>query len=162
MYTLNKKDLIWLDCNEIHKESEILVCIGLSTSILSSIGDIELLGNEGSDRFRALRNECNRRDFVAARVLAKYVASKMTGSSLSDIFIKQFCCGCNQEGHGKPFFFSHPDLHVSWSHQNGVVMVAVAAFPIGVDIETIHSMPVEVDFAKNVLSEEELRFFDAI
>ncbi|MCW5221461.1 4'-phosphopantetheinyl transferase superfamily protein [Verminephrobacter aporrectodeae subsp. tuberculatae] len=87
---------------------------------------------------------------------------KVTGLPPARVSIEQFCVDCNRPGHGKPFFPSHPELSVSWSHQNGIVMAAVSTFDIGVDVETLRSIPVDSDFSENVLCDAELEIFNKL
>jgi 4'-phosphopantetheinyl transferase len=162
MSTLSHEQIVWLDCDGIPKEGHVLACVGLSASVLASIEDVELLDVDMLARFDALKHEADRQDFLAARVLAKHVVSKMTGAPPSTIVIEQFCLSCNRPGHGKPLVRSHPRLSVSWSHQNGIVMAAVSTFEVGVDVELTSTMPSDADFAANVLSEPELEIFDCL
>lgn len=133
--------------------------ISSSVSVLTAVKSVEFLDVEVRNRFNALSRETDRQDFLAARVLANLAMSKMTGLSPESISIKQFCANCNLPGHGKPFLLSHPELSVSWSHQNGIVMAAVSTFDIGVDVETLSSIPVDPDFSESVLSDAELEIF---
>ncbi|WP_167525700.1 4'-phosphopantetheinyl transferase family protein [Cupriavidus oxalaticus] len=136
--------------------------IGSSVSVLAGIEGIELLDAGVRHRFNTLKRETDRQDFLAARVLAKLAMGKVTGLRPALISIEQSCADCNGLGHGKPFFPSHPELSVSWSHQNGIVMAAVSSFDIGVDVETLSSIPVDPDFAKNVLSNGEMDIFNRL
>ncbi|WP_354681939.1 4'-phosphopantetheinyl transferase superfamily protein [Cupriavidus necator] len=154
--------LVWLDCSAIPKSGRAHAAIGSSVSVLAAVKGFEFLDAGVRHRFDTLRREADRQDFLAARVLAKFVMSKVTGLPPAIVSIEQFCVDCNRAGHGKPFFPSHPELSVSWSHQNGIVMAAVSTFDIGVDVETLSSIPVEPDFAENVLSDTELTILNKL
>ena len=56
---------------------------------------------------------------------------------------------------GKPLLQGHPDIHFSLSHCHEAVAVAVSDYPIGIDIETTDQY--DVDVARNVMSDDEMR-----
>lgn len=154
--------LTWLDCSAFSKAGRAHAAVGSSDSVLEAVKSLWLLDAGVQDRFTALRREEDRQDFLAARVLAKLAMSKVTGLPLELVTIEQFCADCNRSGHGKPFFPTHPELSVSWSHQNGIVMAAVATCDIGVDVETLGSIPVDSDFAESVLCGTELNLLNQL
>lgn len=153
--------LVWLDCSAI-KKSATHAAIGSSSAVLSGIGSVTPLDPWARDRFNTLKREADRQDFLAARVLAKLALSKVTGLPSNLVSIEQFCADCNALGHGRPFFPSHPDIFVSWSHQDGIVMAAVSTLDIGVDVEKLTFIPAAPDFCESVLSDRELSFLNKL
>lgn len=162
MFKVDRVPLIWLDCSAFTKSDRVYAGIGSSASVLECANSLELLDAQVMQRFTMLRREEDQQDFLAARVLAKLAMSKMTGMPPSFVSIEQFCPDCNRSGHGKPFFPTHPEVSVSWSHQNGIVMAAVSTCTIGVDVETLRSIPADSDFANNVLCGAELDIFNKL
>ena len=59
--------------------------------------------------------------------------------------------------HGKPYLKNHPDIHFNISHSHGYALCALAARPVGVDIEKI--VPIRDALIKKTLTEEEQSAF---
>lgn len=56
---------------------------------------------------------------------------------------------------GKPFLEGQNDLHFNLSHSGHYMMLAIACFPVGIDIEKISTTFSYQDVAKQVFSDEE-------
>lgn len=85
---------------------------------------------ERAARFRLLDD---RRRFVIGVVLSRLVIGELIGILPSQVVIDRKCYQCGQP-HGKP---KTRDVEFSVSHSGPYVMVGVAPFPIGIDIEEI-------------------------
>lgn len=60
------------------------------------------------------------------------------------------------ESNGKPFFKDYPDFHFNISHCEDLIAVAVSERPVGVDIEILRDVNLEI--AGRFFSEKEIRF----
>lgn len=60
------------------------------------------------------------------------------------------------ESNGKPFFEDYPDFHFNVSHCEDLIAVAVSKRPVGVDIEVLRDVNLEI--AGRFFSEKEIRF----
>lgn len=60
------------------------------------------------------------------------------------------------ESNGKPFFEDYPDFHFNISHSEDLIAVAVSKRPVGVDIEILRDVNLEI--AGRFFSEKEIRF----
>ena len=60
------------------------------------------------------------------------------------------------ESNGKPFFEDYPDFHFNISHCEDLIAVAVSKTPVGVDIETLRD--VNLDIAGRFFAKKETRF----
>lgn len=60
------------------------------------------------------------------------------------------------ESNGKPFFEDYPDFHFNISHCEDLIAVAVSKRPVGVDIEILRDVNLEI--AGRFFSEKEIRF----
>jgi 4'-phosphopantetheinyl transferase len=85
-----------------------------------------------ADRFRFDRD---RRRFVVAHALMRRVLARHTGVAPASVPVQQICPTCGGD-HGPPRVPGHA-LHVSLSHSGELAAVAVAASPVGVDLELL-------------------------
>ena len=53
-----------------------------------------------------------------------------------------------------------PDVHFSLSHTDGAICVAVSRHPVGVDIEMVH--PIKVEMCRRFLSNREAEYMDSL
>lgn len=60
------------------------------------------------------------------------------------------------ESNGKPFFEDYPDFHFNISHSEDLIAVAVSKTSVGVDIETLRD--VNLDIAGRFFAKKETRF----
>lgn len=96
----------------------------------------------GDERKRAdaFSRSADREDYVAAHILVRVAAARITGSpdipgpAAHTYGLMQQCERC-AGAHGRPRLPAHPGLHVSLSHTRGAVAAACAIVPIGIDIE---------------------------
>lgn len=57
--------------------------------------------------------------------------------------------------YGKPALASNPDIHFNLSHAGNLVVCALDSFPIGIDIEKLE--PIDIDIAKSFCTGDEFR-----
>lgn len=98
------------------------------------------LSVEERKRASAFSRPTDRDDYVAAHILARIAAARVTGSpdipgpASRTYGLVQRCERCGG-AHGRPRLPAHPGLHVSLSHTRGAVAAACAIVPIGIDVE---------------------------
>lgn len=91
---------------------------------------------EDAPRITRLARDADRLRAVAGTVLLRRAVARISGVRTADLRVSRSCRRCGSDRHGKPWF---PDtgLHASVSHSGGFVAVAVAARPVGIDIEAL-------------------------
>ncbi len=91
-------------------------------------------------RADAFSRPSDREDYVAAHILARVAAARITGRpdtpgpAARTYVLVQRCEQCGG-AHGRPRLPAHPGLHVSLSHTRGAVAAACAILPVGIDVE---------------------------
>ncbi len=110
-----------------------------------------------AERARAdgFRHEEDRRDFVAAHVLARIVGGQLLDGPAGDVRITQRCGACGGP-HGRPAVPGRLDIHLSMAHTQGVVAAAAGRSPVGVDIERIGLRHVGFALYRHVLAAAEM------
>ncbi|MDX6743636.1 4'-phosphopantetheinyl transferase family protein [Actinocorallia sp. A-T 12471] len=93
--------------------------------------DLTLLDAVERERRARYLREDDKRRFTLGVVLAKTELAERTGREPGDIILDRTCPGCGAP-HGRP---TYPDWHLSVSHSGGLVGLAVAAVPVGLDVE---------------------------
>lgn len=92
-------------------------------------------------RLARLRMPADRDRFTIAAALLRSVAGRLLGVHPVEVVVDRTCDRC-AEPHGKPII-TGSDLHVSLSHSEDVVALAVTTVaPIGVDVE--HKAPRDI------------------
>ncbi|MGW0792283.1 4'-phosphopantetheinyl transferase family protein [Streptomyces sp. NPDC002911] len=76
--------------------------------------------------------------YAAAHVALRRLVGRYTATPPQDVrFLREPCPGCG-EAHGRPAVApAPPPLHFSLSHSGGAALVAVAATPLGADIQKL-------------------------
>ncbi|MFJ2773527.1 4'-phosphopantetheinyl transferase family protein [Streptomyces sp. NPDC087300] len=97
-----------------------------------------------------------RQDYLAAHVLVRLCAARLTGTHADTLVLAQHCDDCGRDDHGRPFLPGHPDLHVSLSHTTGAVAAAAGPEPVGVDVEDASAAVFDPAIAARVLTPAEL------
>ncbi|MFD8962146.1 4'-phosphopantetheinyl transferase family protein, partial [Streptomyces anulatus] len=82
--------------------------------------DERLLAPWERRRLAGIRVPGRRDDVVAARLLLRLCASRVTGLPPDAVEPAQRCPGCGRDGHGRPYLPDHPELGVSYSHADGL------------------------------------------
>ena len=124
-----------------------------------------LLDDLERQRWSAYRREVDRERFLVGCALAKTVIAGRTGQRPAEVSFDRTCGQCAKP-HGKPAVRGGPEFSVS--HSGDLVAVAVAAAPVGVDVEQTEGRarpPGGEDpaaLARMVLAEQERAVLDAI
>jgi len=116
-----------------------------------------LLDDAERERWTAYRRDADRERFLVGCALAKTVVAACTGQRPAQVSFDRACGQCGKP-HGKPAVRGGPDLSVS--HSGDLVAVAVAAAPVGVDVEQLDGRARDLGddpaaLARMVLAEEE-------
>ncbi|MFC8349830.1 4'-phosphopantetheinyl transferase family protein [Streptomyces sp. NPDC057280] len=101
----------------------------------------EVLDAEERARARAFRHDRDRDAYVVAHAALREVLSVVTGVSADALpLTREPCAGCGGP-HGRPVLPT-PGVHFSLSHSGGLVLVALAPAPVGVDVEELATVKV--------------------
>jgi 4'-phosphopantetheinyl transferase len=118
-----------------------------------------LLDPAERERWADFRRDADRDRFLVGCGLAKTVIAACTGRRPAEVSLDRACRRCGRP-HGKPSVRDGgPELSVA--HSGDLVAVAVAAAPVGVDVEQADGRPHEVgggdpaSLARRVLAEQE-------
>lgn len=83
---------------------------------------------------------------LIGNVLSRYAICKNLNIKNNDITF-----GANE--YGKPFLLGANNIHFNISHSGNWVVCAISDFPVGIDVEVIK--PIDLDIAKRFFSEDE-------
>jgi 4'-phosphopantetheinyl transferase len=101
-----------------------------------------LLDYAEQERWAAYRRDADRERFLVGCGLAKTVIAARTGQRPAEVSFDRTCRQCGKP-HGKPAVRGG-DLEFSVAHSGDLVAVAVAAAPVGVDVEQLEGRPREL------------------
>ncbi|MFJ4708228.1 4'-phosphopantetheinyl transferase family protein [Streptomyces anulatus] len=118
--------------------------------------DERLLAPWERRRLAGIRVPGRRDDVVAARLLLRLCASRVTGLPPHAVEPAQRCPGCGRDGHGRPYLPDHPELGVSYSHADGLAAAAVGTGPVGIDVEPLTRRPGPLAVLRRILPEDEV------
>ncbi|NUV66071.1 4'-phosphopantetheinyl transferase family protein [Streptomyces sp. CAI-121] len=107
-------------------------------------------------RLAGIRVPGRRDDVVAARLLLRLCASRVTGLPPRGVAPAQRCPGCGRDGHGRPYLPDHPGLGVSYSHADGLAAAVVGPGPVGIDVEPLTRRPGPVPVLRRLLPHDEV------
>jgi 4'-phosphopantetheinyl transferase len=113
---------------------------------------VELAGPIHDDMYHSLLavvSECKREKILRMR---KRMDRERT--LIGDILVR-YCvlkalnipAECQQfgiTGHGKPYLLNHPEFHYNLSHSGRYVVIAVSSAPVGIDVEQISSLNLDI------------------
>lgn len=100
---------------------------------------LALLDETERRRWTAYRRDADRERFLVGCVLAKAVLAGYAGLRPADVRFDRTCGQCGGP-HGKPAFAGYGLGH-SVAHSGDLVAVAVAGYPVGVDVEQVDGRP---------------------
>jgi 4'-phosphopantetheinyl transferase len=101
-----------------------------------------LLDHAERERWAAYRRDADRERFLVGCGLAKTVIAACTGQRPAEVSFDRTCRQCGQP-HGKPVL-RRGEVEFSVAHSGDLVAVAVAAAPVGVDVEQLEGRPHEL------------------
>ncbi|MFE9378482.1 4'-phosphopantetheinyl transferase family protein [Streptomyces sp. NPDC006855] len=103
--------------------------------------DESLLAPWERRRLAGVRVPARRDDVLAARLLLRLCASRVTGLPPREVEPGQRCPGCGRDGHGRPYLPGHPGLGAGFSHADGLAAAVVGPGPVGIDVEPLTRRP---------------------
>lgn len=107
---------------------------------------LEFVDAEKKDRImRFIRFEDAQRALLADLLVRYTLCRKLN--------INNSCIAFGKNDYGKPFLMNYTGVHFNISHSHAWVVCAVSDIPIGIDIEAIK--PIDMDIAKRFFSKEE-------
>ncbi|MFJ9984578.1 4'-phosphopantetheinyl transferase family protein [Streptomyces globisporus] len=118
--------------------------------------DERLLAPWERRRLAGIRVPARRDDVVAARLLLRLCASRVTGLPPGDVAPAQRCPGCGRDGHGRPYLPDRPGLGASFSHADGLAAAVVGPGPVGIDVEPLTRRPGPVSVLRRLLPHDEV------
>ncbi|MFF2780466.1 4-phosphopantetheinyl transferase [Streptomyces sp. NPDC058052] len=107
-------------------------------------------------RLDAIRVPARRDDVLAARLLLRLCAARLTGLPPEEAGPAQRCPDCARYGHGRPYLPGHPGLGLSLSHADGLVAAAAGPGAVGVDVEPAGRRPGSLRTLRRLLPEADL------
>lgn len=111
--------------------------------LLSHVSDSK---KERISRFKFKKNAC---ETLMSDILTRYFAMKNTGIKNTDITIVQ-------NDYGKPYIDKLPSFHYNCTHSGEWVAIAISDMPVGVDIEVLKDMG--MDIAKRFFTQKECQY----
>ncbi|MFD5204002.1 4'-phosphopantetheinyl transferase family protein [Streptomyces sp. NPDC058375] len=118
--------------------------------------DERLLAPWERRRLAGIRVPARRDDVLAARLLLRLCASRITGLPPRAVEPAQRCPGCGRDGHGRPYLPDHPGLGASFSHADGLAAAVVGPGPVGIDVEPLTRRPGPVSVLRRLLPHDEV------
>lgn len=107
-----------------------------------------LMSVEKQHRVDRFRFEDDKKRTVAGEMLARKAISNWCNVAIEDIIF-------DYKGHGKPYAVGL-DVEFNISHSGDIVVCAVDSSPIGIDVEEIR--PIDLNVAKRICTDDELLY----
>ncbi|MGW4161892.1 4'-phosphopantetheinyl transferase family protein [Streptomyces sp. NPDC004788] len=108
-------------------------------------------------RLARIRLPGRRADVLAARLLLRLCAARVTGRAPGAVALAQHCAACGRDGHGRPYLPGLPDLGVSLSHADGLAAAAASPGSVGIDTEPRTRRPGPLPVLRRLLPEPAVR-----
>ncbi|MHC0429108.1 4'-phosphopantetheinyl transferase family protein [Streptomyces sp. O3] len=139
------------------KGAATVALVGTTAEVLAHPElDEALLAPWERRRLAGIRVPGRRDEVVAARLLLRLCASRITGRPPWEVEPAQRCPECDREGHGRPYLPDHPELGAAFSHADGLVAAAVGPGPVGIDVEPLTRRPGPLPVLRRLLPEAEV------
>jgi 4'-phosphopantetheinyl transferase len=94
-----------------------------------------LLAPHERRRWDAFRHPADREAYLAAHLLVRECAARLTGLPVASVQVAQLCPTCGSAEHGRPLLAGRADVHLSLGYRRGAVVAGAAGAPLGVDVE---------------------------
>ncbi|WP_309140419.1 4'-phosphopantetheinyl transferase superfamily protein [Streptomyces sp. PKU-EA00015] len=105
-----------------------------------------VLDAEESARLAVFRRPEDRDAFAVAHVTLRRLLGQRLGQAPQDVSIVREPCAHCGGAHGRPYVPGRA-VHFSLSHTSGMVMIALASVPVGIDVEIMPSAGTAEDVA---------------
>lgn len=126
----------------------------VTTGVHDWLALVGLLDGGERRRLEGLRREADRERFVLAAALARAALGRRIGRPAAEVALDRRCDRCGAP-HGKPRLRGATGPELSVTHSGRLVAVAVAAAPVGVDVEAVPDAPGADGLAEAVLADDE-------
>ncbi|MFG2428243.1 4'-phosphopantetheinyl transferase family protein [Streptomyces sp. NPDC048590] len=135
----------------------VVAAVATTAEVLARPGlDEGVLAPWERRRLDRIRVPARRDDVVAARLLLRLVATRVTGRPPQTHRLVQFCAECGRSGHGRPSLSDLPGTGVSMSHAPGLVAAAAGPGAVGIDVEPSSRRPGPRAVLERMLPEADL------
>jgi len=99
-------------------------------------GEPDVLDDEERERGARFVRDADRQRYVASHLLLRRVLAQYVAQPPESLRFTREPCPCCDEPHGRPALDGLPDApHFSLSHAGPLALIAVAADPVGADVE---------------------------
>jgi len=108
--------------------------------------DVSVLDDRERQRAAKFVRDVDRHSYLAAHIALRYVLGRRLALPPREVaFLRQACPNCNA-AHGRPALAGIDEpVEFSLSHGGNLVLVGVAATPVGVDVEQVPDVQVAAD-----------------
>ncbi|MFF8386053.1 4'-phosphopantetheinyl transferase family protein [Streptomyces kanasensis] len=115
-------------------------------------------------RAAGFQDPAARTRFVTSHVGLRVLLGDRLGTAPQDVVLVRERCGMPgcEEPHGRPAVAGHPGVHFSLSHAGDVALYALAASPVGVDVESRELVGDGLERLARRLHPDERRALDAL
>ncbi|MEV6836224.1 4'-phosphopantetheinyl transferase superfamily protein [Streptomyces sp. NPDC051133] len=123
-----------------------------------------VLDAEETERAAGFQDPAARTRFVTSHVGLRVLLGARLGAPPQDVTVVRERCGmpgCEKQ-HGRPAVAGHPSVHFSLSHAGDVALYALAASPVGADIESLELARDGLERMARRLHPAERRALDAL
>ncbi|WP_406271349.1 4'-phosphopantetheinyl transferase superfamily protein [Streptomyces sp. NBC_00191] len=112
----------------------------VSDHIADVLAQRHILDSEESTRLAAFVRDADRDSYAVAHVMLRRLLGERLGQAPEAVTLsRQPCAHCGGP-HGRPVVPGNP-VHFSLSHTSGLVMIALATAPVGIDVEGVPDDP---------------------
>ncbi|HEX8305151.1 MAG TPA: 4'-phosphopantetheinyl transferase superfamily protein [Jatrophihabitans sp.] len=110
--------------------------------------DVSVLDDRERQRAAKFVRDRDRHSYLAAHIALRYVLGRQLGLPPGEVtFLRQSCPNCSAP-HGRPALAgTEQPVQFSLSHGGDLVLVGVAAAPVGVDVEEVPDAQVAADLS---------------
>jgi 4'-phosphopantetheinyl transferase len=110
--------------------------------------DVSVLDDRERQRAAKFVRDVDRHSYTTAHIALRYVLGRRLGLPPDEVtFLRQACPNCSAP-HGRPALAgTDQPVHFSLSHGGDLVLVGVAASPVGVDVEEVPDVQVAADLS---------------
>jgi 4'-phosphopantetheinyl transferase len=109
--------------------------------------DVSVLDERERQRAAKFVRDVDRHSYLTAHIGLRYVLGRHLGLAPGEVaFVRQACPNCGAP-HGRPVLADDSAVQFSLSHGGDLVLVGVAATPVGVDVEQVPEIQVAADLS---------------
>ncbi|MEU7182074.1 MULTISPECIES: 4'-phosphopantetheinyl transferase family protein [Streptomyces] len=123
-----------------------------------------ILDPEEAKRAAGFQDPAARRRFVTSHVGLRVLLGVRLGTAPQDVTLVRERCGMPgcEKPHGRPAAAGHPGVHFSLSHAGDIALYALAASPVGADIESLDLVGGGLERMARRLHPDERRALDTL